>query len=132
MPLRIMSTVVKGSSAMAAGTASVGVGLAVHLVLSALLGVGFALVVPMLRTNGAVALAGTIYGGLLCVVNFLVLAPLVFTAFQDANQPFELLAHLVFGTLLAFFFYGYGARSREGVVSVGASSDPASPHRVTD
>lgn len=125
MPLRMMSTVVKGSDAMAAGTTSVGVGLLVHLVLSVLFGVVFAFVVPTLRTNGTVALVGTIYGGLLYVVNFLVLAPLVFTVFQDANQPFELFAHLVFGTLLAFFFYGSGARASEGFASVGASGQPA-------
>jgi hypothetical protein len=75
----------------AAGTTSPGVGLGVHLLLAALFGMLFALVVPRLRTNGTIALAGTVYGALLYVVNFLVLAPLAFTAFEDANQPFELL-----------------------------------------
>lgn len=122
MPLRMMSTIVLGSGAMEAGTTSVGLGVVVHLVLSALFGIVFALVVPMLRTNGTVALVGTVYGLVLYVVNFLVLAPLIFTVFQAANQPFELFAHVVFGTLLAFFFYGSGARQREGFASVGATA----------
>ena len=56
--------------AMAACTTSVGLGLLVHMVLSALFGMVFALVVPRLRTNGTVALAGTLYGLVLYVVNF--------------------------------------------------------------
>jgi hypothetical protein len=50
MPLHMISTIVKGDKAMAAGSTSVGLGLVVHLVLSALFGVLFALAVPRLRT----------------------------------------------------------------------------------
>ncbi|WP_216214793.1 hypothetical protein [Amycolatopsis aidingensis] len=120
MPLRMMSTIVKGSDAMAAGTTSIGLGVATHLVLSVAFGLVFALVVPMLATNGTVALAGTLYGGLLYVVNFLVLASLVFPVFQNANQPFELFAHIVFGTILSFFFYGSGVRKDEAFASLRA------------
>lgn len=118
MPLHMISTIVKGDKAMAAGSTSVGLGLVVHLVLSALFGVLFALAVPRLRTNGTVALAGTLYGVLLYVVNFLILSPLVFTTFQNANQPFELFAHMVFGTLLSFAFFGSGARRGEPVLAI--------------
>ncbi|MEO6653074.1 MAG: hypothetical protein ABIP17_10505 [Ilumatobacteraceae bacterium] len=52
----MISTIVKGKSAD--GTASVGTGWIVHHVLSALFGLVFAVVVPMFRTNGTVALAG--------------------------------------------------------------------------
>lgn len=121
MPLHMMSTIVQGSGAMEAGTTSAGLGVAVHLVLSALFGVVFALLVPLLRTNGTVALAGLVYGVGLYVVNFLILAPLVFTVFQGANQPFELFAHAVYGSLLSFSFYGSGARRGEGIASVGAT-----------
>jgi hypothetical protein len=75
MPLAMMATIVQGD----AGTASPTVGVLVHLVLSALIGAVFALAVPRLQTNGTVAVAGTAYGLLLYVVNFLVLAPLLFT-----------------------------------------------------
>jgi len=123
MPLHMISTIVKGDKAMAAGTTSVGLGLLVHMVLSALFGMVFALVVPRLRTNGTVALAGTLYGVVLHVVNFLVLAPLAFTVFQDANQPFELFAHMVFGTLLSFAFFGSGARRGEPVLAIHGARD---------
>lgn len=113
MPLRMMSTIVKGDGAMEAGTSSVGLGWVVHLVLSAAFGIGFALVVPMLRTNGTVALVGTMYGAALYVVNFVILAPIAFPTFEMTNQPFELLAHIVFGTLLSFAFFSTGARRQE-------------------
>ncbi len=130
MPLRMISTIVKGDKAMAAGTTSVGLGLVVHMVVSALFGALFALAVPRLRSNGTIALAGTLYGGLLYVVNFLVLAPLVFTVFEDANQPFELFGHIVFGTLLGFAFFSSGARRGEPVLALkswGASGRGEQP-----
>jgi uncharacterized membrane protein YagU involved in acid resistance len=122
MPLRMISTIVKGDQAMGAGTTSVGLGVLVHLVLSALFGMLFALAVPRLRSNGTVALAGTLYGALLYVVNFVVLAPLAFTVFKMANQPFELFAHIVFGTLLSFAFFGSGARHGEPILAIRRAS----------
>ena len=65
MPLRMISTIVKGDRAMAAGATSPALGGVVHVVLSALFGMVFALAVPRFRTNGTVALAGTAYGLLL-------------------------------------------------------------------
>jgi hypothetical protein len=44
--------------------------------------------------------------------------PLVFTTFQAANQPFEVVAHLMFGTLLAFAFFGSGVRRGEPVLAI--------------
>ncbi len=118
MPVRMISTILKGDKAMAAGTTSVGLGVLVHLVLSALFGMLFALAVPRLRSNGTVALAGTVYGAVLYLVNFVVLAPLAFTVFQSANQPFELFAHVVFGTLLSFAFFRSGARRGEPILAI--------------
>jgi len=62
MPLRMISTIVKGDAAMAAGTTSPALGAAVHVMLSALFGMVFALAVPLFRTNVTIALAGTVYG----------------------------------------------------------------------
>jgi uncharacterized membrane protein YagU involved in acid resistance len=118
MPLAMMATIVQGDAAMAAGTANPTVGVLVHLALSALFGAVFALAVPRLRTNGTVAVAGTAYGLLLYVVNFLVLTPLLFTTFKAANQPFEVFAHMVFGTLLSFAFFGSGARRGERALAI--------------
>jgi uncharacterized membrane protein YagU involved in acid resistance len=127
MPLRMISTIVKGDAAMAAGTTSPALGAVVHVALSALFGMVFALAVPRFRTNGTVALAGTVYGLLLYVINFLVLTPLAFTVFRNANQPFEVFAHLVFGTLLSFAFFGSGARRGEPVLALQRRSAGAVP-----
>jgi uncharacterized membrane protein YagU involved in acid resistance len=116
-PLMMISTLVQGEEAMEAGTASPALGLLVHAVLSAAFGVVFALIAPRLATNGTVALAGTIYGALLYVVNFLVIAPLAFPIFEAANQPFELVVHVLFGTLLSLAFFGSDVRRGEGVVA---------------
>lgn len=113
MVLLVISTVVQGESALADGTASVAVGVIVHVVLSIAFGVVFGLLAAWLTTNGAVAFAGTVYGGLLFVVNFLVLAPLFFQAFEKPNKPFELAVHIVYGTLVSFFLYSAGVRRRE-------------------
>ena len=80
---------------------------------------------PRFWTNGTVAAAGTAYGLLLYVVNFLVLTPLVFTTFRMANQPFEVFAHLVFGTLLSFVFFGSGVCRGEPVLAVQRRSPGA-------
>jgi hypothetical protein len=64
-PLKLISTIVLGADALEAGTAQPWVGVVVHMVLSAITGMVFALFAlfalfaPALRTNGAVALAGT-------------------------------------------------------------------------
>ncbi|MGI8754950.1 MAG: hypothetical protein ACR2MB_03640 [Acidimicrobiales bacterium] len=104
-PLRLISSLVKGKGALMDGTASVGTGWIVHLVLSAAFGMLFALVVPLLPTNGLIALAGGVYGGLLFVVNFLVIGKFWIDQFQMTNKPFELAIHIVFGHLLAVAFY---------------------------
>jgi uncharacterized membrane protein YagU involved in acid resistance len=117
-PLMMISTIVKGDEAMEAGTASAGVGWAVHGALSIAFGVAFGLVTPWLKTNGTVALAGIIYGALLYVLNFLVLAPLAFPVLEMANQPFELAVHVVFGAILALAFFGSGVRRNEAPIAI--------------
>lgn len=122
MPLRMMSTIVLGDGAMADGSSSPVVGAVVHVVLSALFGIGLALVAPRLRTNGTVALVGAAYGVVLYLVNFHVLAPTLFTTFEAANKPFELFAHVVFGSVLAFAFFGSGVRSGEPVAALAGAT----------
>ena len=46
----------------------------------------------------------------------------MFTTFRMANQPFEVVAHLVFGTLLSFAFFGSGVRRGEPTVAIGRRS----------
>jgi hypothetical protein len=117
LPLQMISTIIKGSEALLRGSGSVGVGLAIHSGLSVLYGALFGLAVPRFRTNGTVAIAGTVYGALLFVLNFVYIAPLAFYAFNKANYPFELFAHLVYGTLLSFAFFSSGVRRGEPVIA---------------
>jgi uncharacterized protein YacL len=124
-PLMMISTIVKGEAAMANGTADPTLGWIVHGVLSILFGIAFAFVTPLFRTNGTVALVGIVYGALLYVVNFLVIAPIAFPIFQMANQPFELAIHIVFGALLALAFFGSGVRSSEPVLALNRSAKTA-------
>ena len=117
-PLLMISTIVLGADAMDTGQASVGMGLAVHAVLSALFGIVFGLVVGAFRTNGTVLIAGTGYGVLLYLVNFKVMAPLAFPVLEMANQPFELVVHIVFGTLLAMAFLSSDSRRGEPILAL--------------
>ena len=119
-PLLAISTIVKGDAAMAAGATSVPLGWFVHFVLSALFGLVFALAAARLGTNGSLALAGVVYGALLYVVNFQILAPLFFKVFTGANQPFELVAHVVFGVVLSLLLFSSGLRHGEPLISLGS------------
>ncbi len=104
-PLLMISTILKGDAALANGTASAGVGLVIHAGLSALFGTAFAALASRLRTNGALAVAGTLFGAGLYLVNFKIVAPVAFPVLEMANQPFELLVHMVFGTLLSLALF---------------------------
>jgi uncharacterized protein YacL len=118
-PLKLISTIVLGAGALEAGTAQPWLGAVVHMVLSAVIGMVFALIAPALHTNGAAALAGTAYGALIYVVNFLIIGNTILPQFQMPNQPFELVMHIVFGTLLSFFFYSSGVRRDEPLLAFG-------------
>jgi len=113
MALLMMSTVASGQSSLDDGTASVATGVGVHLLLSALFGVIFSLAVPKMRTNGTLLLSAGVFGLIVYLVNFRLLSPLFFPAFQDANQPFEVLIHLVYGQVLAVIFLSRGVRGGE-------------------
>ncbi|MFN2503454.1 MAG: DUF6789 family protein [Acidimicrobiales bacterium] len=130
-PLLMMSTIVEGDAAMANGTASAGVGLAVHAVLSAFFGVVFALVASKLRTNGALAVAGPLYGAALYLVNFKIFAPAAFPVLEMANQPFELVVHVVFGTLLSLALFRLPSERQASVHEAhGGSQVPAGARTV--
>lgn len=92
MPLMMMiaSLVQGGEAAVRDGTANPVLGAAVHMMLSAVFGVIFTILVARLRSNGLVAVAGTVFGAVLYLVNFVVIAPLTAPVFRAANQPFEL------------------------------------------
>lgn len=109
-PLEAISSIVLGAEALETGEASVPLGFVVHTALSVAYGVLFALLVVRVADDGVVAALGAAFGALLFVVNFLVLAPLQFTPFVGANKPFELVVHVVYGSLLAIAFLGQRRR----------------------
>jgi hypothetical protein len=102
-PFRTVATIVQGPPPE---SAAVWLGMVVHSLLAAVLGLLFtALLVPIRRRSaGWLIWAGLIFGAAVYIVDFQVLARAVprFSAFPQAtNQPFELAAHLVFGAVLA-------------------------------
>ena len=122
-PLKLISTLVLGGDAMMTGDANAGLGFLVHSVLAAAFGMIFALAVPVFGNNGTLALAGGIYGALLYVVNFQLIARAGIERFLEGpNQPFELVIHIVFGHLLAVAFYSAGRRRGERVIDLGTSA----------
>jgi hypothetical protein len=118
-PLNLISTLVLGGDALETGDVNAGVGFVVHSVLSVAFGMLFALVVSFFGNNGTLALAGGVYGALLYVVNFQLIARAGIERFlQGPNQPFELVIHVVFGYLLAVAFYSAGPRREERVIDL--------------
>ena len=102
-PYRTVATVVEGPPP---ALATAGIGMVVHTVLSVLFGLLFAAALAPLRRRSAgwFAWAGLLFGGVVYVVDFQILARNVgyFSAvLETTNQPLELAAHLVFGAVLA-------------------------------
>lgn len=113
MPFLLISTEILGPSAVQQGDANASLGMLIHAVQSIGFGIVFAFLVRSLRDNGKIAIAGTVYGLAVFFFTFVILAQLVpwFRAFQNANYPFEFFAHMVYGTLLSFAFFGSAERS---------------------
>lgn len=80
-------------------------GMALHSALSVFFGMVFAAFTALTRGNGTLMPAGFLFGGLIYVINFQILARFVgqFAAFRGVNQPFEVAIHLMFGGLVAMF-----------------------------
>lgn len=113
MPLKMIATIVQGQSAIADGVANSALGLGVHMALSAAFGVGLAILVSRVASDAVRALIGLGYGLALYLVNFLIISPIAFAVFRDANQPLELTTHLVFGSVAVLFLLDWrAARTR--------------------
>ena len=119
-PFDLISSILLGQDALAAGDTSVALGMLVHSVLSVGFGLVLAVVSPWARTNGTMAAFGAVYGIGLFVLNFIVLAQTVLPQFTNPNLPLEFAAHVVFGVLLALMFFSTDVRRQEPVVAVGA------------
>ncbi len=113
MPLRMISAIVLGAGALQPSinvAAAAVVGLIVHFILSAIFGLIFGVVVwivgPLTRSRGTLIAAATVYGFLLWIINFYVVAPQAFPWFAEANPVVQFVAHTFFfgaplGLLLA-------------------------------
>jgi hypothetical protein len=112
-PFKVIATLAQGPPPM---QATVWIGMAIHSLLSALFGLVFAAGVAPMRggASGSIMWTGLLYGGLIYVVDFQILARFVpqFSAFlQATNQPFEVAVHLVFGAVLAALLATWATRA---------------------
>jgi hypothetical protein len=112
-PLLDISTIFHGTDMPTKDPAQVPVdafaGLVLHLTLTVLYGIVFAVVVPLFRSVAILTLAAVAYGLLLYIVNFQIFGRILFEWFTDPkgpNQGFEIFIHGVYGLLLAPFFVG--------------------------
>ncbi len=118
-PFLAISTIFHGTKMPIMSAPDVIAGLVLHLRLSLLFGIVFAIGVVLLRLPQRPALllaAGVVYGLALYVVNFQIIARAAFPFFvnpKGPNQIFELWIHPVaYGLLLVPFFLGFRATSR--------------------
>lgn len=104
-PMRMIATMVGFEPGQAFAMLPVLSGMMIHLALSVLYGVVFAVAMRAVApvSTGITLLAGGLYGLALYVVNFHGFAQLeTFSAFRMvAGDPFEIAIHVVFGLILA-------------------------------
>ena len=115
-PLRLISAIVLGKEALPPPpVASLGtvipVGLILHFVLSALWGVIFGaaagLIGALSNSRGALIVTASVFGLALWLVNFYVIAPIVFPWFGMTNPVVQFFAHtFFFGTALGLILAG--------------------------
>ncbi len=97
-PMLDISTIFNLADKPEVNPQNISVGLVTHLSLTALFGVAFALVVPLLRGPRAVLLGALAFGIGLYVFNFQILGRLFFEWFLEGpNQLFEIFIHAVYG-----------------------------------
>ena len=122
MPLRMIGAMVLGAEALDPGYSLITAGPAgvlVHVVLSALFGAVFgaavAAVPSVARSTGALVAAAGLYGLLLWLVNFYVVAPVAGWDWfpNGTDEAVQFVAHVVcFGALLGFYLDRVGRPTR--------------------
>ena len=130
-PFLAISTIVLGDHALNTGEADFAIGVMVHLSISILYGMAFALISSLLRTNGTVALVGALYGAAIYVLDFRVFAPLWFQTFEAFDQSFQLLIHVLYGLVVALAFYSSDVRRGEPFIKISGAGRTYPPsHRA--
>lgn len=110
-PFNLISSILLGADSLTAGTASVPLGVAIYFINSLVFGIILGLVAARLPSNASIAVAALVYGLVLYLVNFQLIGRFILPQFQMPNQPFEVLAHLVFGAVTALFLFHREQRS---------------------
>ena len=111
------------TSAPAIAAPAVAIAVLIHLVLSAIYGAMFGALAPTVRAlrddRRALIGAATVFGLLIWIVNFFVIAPVAFPWFAETNGVVQFFAHTLFygtvlGLLLAVTMIRAGRRARGG------------------
>jgi len=105
MPLRMIGAIALGPAALGPDYSLLAVGftgVAVHMALAVLYGIIFAALVSFRTpTRTSTVLFGTLYGFLLWLINFYIIAPNAFPWFLESNPVVQFVAHtFFFGTVL--------------------------------
>lgn len=111
VPLQMIGAIVLGPGVLppsAPTISTVLVGMIVHFILSAIYGVVLALIalaIPALRSSvGLMTIVGMVYGLVLWLVNFYVIAPVLFPWFAEASPVVQFVAHVFFfGAVLGYY-----------------------------
>ena len=108
--IHMIATIVQPDEYFATGQTSLAVGWAVHVGLSIAYGAIFGLLCSEFESNVTRVWTACVYGAFIYMLNFLVLAPLLYPVFVEANQPFEGTVHVVYGALLIPFVVRWSGR----------------------
>lgn len=109
MPLRMIGAIVLGPAALETTYSLWGAGFAgliVHIVLAVIYGALFAVIFGGLRSPAVDVAVGVAYGLALWLINFYVIAPMVFPWFTEADPMSQFIAHAVFfGAVLGWYMW---------------------------
>jgi uncharacterized membrane protein YagU involved in acid resistance len=115
MPLRMIGAIALGTDALdpSYSLAAAGVtGVIVHMILAVIYGVIFGEIAAMLRGPVAFIGAASIFGFVLWLVNFYVIAPAAFPWFLDSSPLVQFIGHtFLFGSVLGYYLWESHQRS---------------------
>jgi hypothetical protein len=115
MPLRMIGAIILGPEALDPGYSLIGAGLAgllVHVILAVIYGVIFGELATMLRGRVAFVAAGSLFGFVLWLINFYLIAPAAFPWFLESSPLVQFIGHtFFFGSVLGYYLWKSHQRS---------------------
>lgn len=123
MPLRMIGAIVLGEDALMSSYSLAGAavtGAIVHMMMSAIFGAVFGVIVTLApasrESNLRLVAAATVYGFVLWIVNFYVIAPIAFEWFEMADSTVQFIAHtFFFGSVLGLLILARGSSYNRSV-----------------